>query len=162
MNDFFIYIRHLELVAFFAGYPLLYLSIIGLLRKQQVGIIKGLLSKSYALSIALYLGMQLDKGAFNFEEHLDSSIILQIIAILGLLFIHPYFKKKPQYTLLHSLLFTVLVLYYFYNYFFHQVDAVSLQNIMKMYFLSVIIQLACLLLMYILRTIKNAYFKNSY
>ena len=65
-DNFLVYIQHLELIAFFSGYPLIYAVVFFFARnnrlknsfKQRVA---SLLPFSYALIGTLYIGLQLKK-----------------------------------------------------------------------------------------------------
>ncbi|HWH62209.1 MAG TPA: hypothetical protein VNS50_03010, partial [Ginsengibacter sp.] len=71
-NSFFIYIRHLELMAFFSGYPLLYAVILFFTGNKRTkrnfkNRIVSVLPFAYAFNGILYLGLQLKK--LNFIIH---------------------------------------------------------------------------------------------
>ena len=116
-NSFFAYQQQLELLAFFSGYPLLYTLVVFLTgfsrspeRKQQL---QSLLPVSYGLAGILYLALQLrnlypDYSWDNFR-HASEQPLLTIWGILAILFWLPVLSRKPVLSLLHSLVFFLLL-----------------------------------------------------
>jgi hypothetical protein len=112
MSDtFLLYIQRLELIAFFAGYPLFYaiVSVVPenrLLKKIFNTKPVALLPYSYALIATLYLGLQFKTyySAGTFSEQFRLPMIV-IWGLLANLFWIPFLAKKPVISLLHSLIF---------------------------------------------------------
>lgn len=116
-NNFWQYIDHLQLIAFFSGYPLIYAIVMVVFenksRKWKIfpAGIHTLLPYAYALSGTLYLGLIL-KGLYpdysinSIRIFFDHSL-LKIWAVFSLIFWIPLFAKKPVISLLHSLPFFI-------------------------------------------------------
>src|ERR1017187_3929638 len=90
-NNFFAYLKQLELMAFFSGYPLLYVVILFLagnnrsknnFKSRMVSV----LPFAYALVGALYLGLQLKNLFLGYSSGNIKQILLQpYLMIWGLL-----------------------------------------------------------------------------
>ena len=155
MNDFFTYIEKLELVAFFAGYPLVYFFILLLSNTSFIkyslreGLIKGL-SNAYVIVVFLYIGMKLNHtyNEFNGQgiswnyNHLN--FYLKTWAFLGVLFLFRPFKSKPVLLLLHSLVFFIIVAIDILLFMNHKIQIEVVHNEMRLYFLSVLLHLTCI------------------
>src|ERR1700752_529211 len=111
------YIQKLELIGFFAGYPLVYALIMfmGDRIKDKRGIIVrvvSLLPFAYALVGVLFLGFQLRKLYPDYSiEHIKQAIqqpFLIIWALTSILFWVPALSKKKVLSLVHSLIFFLL------------------------------------------------------
>lgn len=117
-NSFPAYVQLLELMAFFSGYPLIYAVVIftagkvflkNNLEKDMIA----LLPFAYAMVGTLYLGLQLK----NLYPHysIDNIVLTMqkpwLIAwgLLSTLFWIPIFAKKPFLSLIHSLVFFLLL-----------------------------------------------------
>ena len=119
-NSLIVYIERLELMAFFAGYPLIY-ALVYFVTGKKAGT-KGsfanrlvkLLPYAYALSATLFLGllsknMYPDYSLKNITEQFQTSY-LRIFGLLAILFWIPAINKKNFYSLLHSLVFFFFLL----------------------------------------------------
>lgn len=150
-NSFFIYIERLELIAFFAGYPLIFFAvrvIAAWLHAKGITRINiaALLPVAYAIVGLLYLGLQLKNlyPDYSFEniKLATADPYLKTWALLSLLFFIPFLAKKPMLSLLHSLVFFYFVVKDFFRHFFLPADNNFLQNDMHMYSRSLLINLA--------------------
>ncbi len=112
--DFFAYIERLELIAFFCGYPFIYLLVHIFSSTQFVkrifhNRIELLLPVSYALVGLLYLGLLLKNLYPHYSLHnIQLSVhqpFFKIWGLLSLLFFIPLFNRKTVFSLWHSLLF---------------------------------------------------------
>jgi hypothetical protein len=112
--SFFEYLKRLELLAFFSGYPLIFAIVvyIGGNRKANSGFrgrLVTLLPYSYALVGTLFLGLQLKNlyPDYSFENIKVATLesYLRIWGLLSLLFWLPRLAKKPMISLIHSLVF---------------------------------------------------------
>lgn len=153
------YISQLQLLAFFAGYPLIY-TIVNFLATERIKE-KPLLSKkwisllpfAYALVGTLFIGLLLknispDFSLKNIVEQFHSPY-LEVWGILGVLFWIPAISKRPVFSLLHSLPFFFLLI----RDFFIQMTALSpqrfvIENDMKMYTISLLLNTVCLLIVF--------------
>ncbi len=119
-NDLFSYIERLQVMVFFAGYPLVYAIvqfIAGNQRKKPSAFTKRWVKSlpfAYALTGTLFLGLVLKN---MFPDFTMKSIAeqfhypyLKIWGLLAVLFWIPAFSKKPVFSLLHSLVFFFLLL----------------------------------------------------
>jgi hypothetical protein len=117
-DSFFAHLEKLEVMGFFAGYPLVY-AIIYLVAGKPVQRsdfrkrIIATLPYSYALTGTLYVGLVLKNAYPDYSlEQLFTSLQLPFLrawGILVILFWIPLLAKKPFITLLHSLVFFFLL-----------------------------------------------------
>jgi len=150
-DSFFVYMEHLELMAFFAGYPLIYFIVRAIgewlyaknITKTNWSF---LLPLAYAFTGILYLGLQLKNLYPNYSfENISVATAdpyLKTWALLSLLFFIPVFAKKPVLSLLHSLVFFYFIVRDFFRHFFFHAENNILQNDMHMYSRSLLINLA--------------------
>ena len=156
MDDFLVYIEKLELIAFFAAYALVYLFIIILateLKLEKSNWIKklpSLLPKSYGLVVLLYVGMKLNQYYpllknyslnFNFTTPL---FYLKCWAVIGLIFLFNFFKKKPKLAIFHSLVFLLIPVVDFVHFYFNQIGIEIVHNEMRMFFIGILLHLVCI------------------
>lgn len=113
-NDFIAYVQHLEMLAFFSGYPLIYYFVRFLFRNSSSkngrwSDIVSILPYAYALVGTLYLGLLLknlypdytiEKLQYRFQQP-----YLVIWGILSILFWIPTLARKQFFSILHSLVF---------------------------------------------------------
>ena len=119
-NSFFAYLQHLEMMAFFSGYPLIYAVVLFVSgNKQSVNNFRNrgasLLQYAYALVGTLFVGFQLKKLLIGYN---DGSInisfqqpLLIIWGLLAILFWIPALAKKAALSLAHSSIFFFLLLW---------------------------------------------------
>jgi hypothetical protein len=140
-NDLMAYIERLELMAFFAGYPLIY-AIVQVIagRKKPAPFINRLvklLPFAYALSGTLFIGLLLknlypDYSIKNIAQQFQYPY-LKIWGLLALLFWLPVFSKKPLFSLLHSLVFFFFLLKDLYIHITSHTGKEVIDNDMKIY-----------------------------
>ena len=119
-NSFFAYLQLVELLGFFSGYCLLYLLIhIYAGKPERRGGFKkrlvALLPYAYGMTGVLYLALQLknlfhDYSIAHIATWMEKPWLLSW-AFLSLLFWIPVIAKKPVLSLLHSLVFVVIMVY---------------------------------------------------
>ncbi len=148
MNNFFIYIDKLELIAFFSAFPLFYFLYISFYTKPLIVKFKWLkllpeiISMVYATISFLYIGMKLNQlyvqiamGPIQFE--LTSCIfILKCWSIFGLLFYIKFLRTKPILALAHSSIYFIILLIDFFQYYHHQINIEAFHNEIRLYFIS--------------------------
>jgi hypothetical protein len=164
------YFERLELLAFFSGFPLVYLLVSLLTGRQNEGSswLKGkmkLLPYAYALVGILYVGYVLKELYPDYSwEHIRSSThhsYLKIWAASSILFWIPFFSKRTHFSLMHSLVFMYLLLKDIFSYIFvSNVDRYSLKNDMNVYTDSLLLNTGAFLLILITVFIIH-YFKRS-
>ncbi len=162
-NSFFAYLQQLELIAFFSGYPLIYIVthfIAGTgqtknnFKKRMVM----LLPFAYALVGTLYLGLQLKNlyphyALSNIKENIQHPY-LTAWALLSLLFWIPALGKKTWLSLLHSLVFFFLIIKdFFLKFYTSSADNNMVQNDMKIYSLSLALNGAALVVVILLHSL---------
>ena len=118
-DNFFAYLQRLEVMAFFSCYPLFYAVILSVAGKKQarnnyMSKAVSLLPYAYALVATLYLGLQVknlypDYSIENIKLAMGQPL-LTTWALLALLFWIPALAKRPVFSLLHSLVFFLLLL----------------------------------------------------
>lgn len=167
-DDFSVYIEQLELLTFFSGYPLVY-SIAHLIANSRSGRIKpfsdklrSLLPYAYALTGTLFMGLVFRELVLdNVNRSFASSnpvLILKIWGLLSILFWIRFLNRKPVYSLIHSLIFFILILK---DILMRQGSGSGrdyIRNDMKIYTISFIINvisLSVLILIYFIRTKRN-------
>ena len=149
---FFAYLQQLELMAFFSGYPLVYLIVFFLAgdrlkKKNQPGTrAVSLLPFAYALLGMLYLGLQLKSLYPDYTfENIKRTVQYPYLTIWGLfpvLFWIPAFCKKPYLSVLHSFTFFLfLVKDLFYLLFGLSADRNIIRNDPKIYTASLFLTL---------------------
>jgi hypothetical protein len=154
-NNLFTYIRHLELLAFFSGYPLIYYFIRFLagtaaLKNKGRALVK-FLPFSYALVGSSYLALQLvtlypDYSFENIRRHMQLPF-LYIWGLLSILFWIPALAKKHILSLLHSLpFFFILLIDLFFQTTGNTTDHSLPRNAMNVYTISIILNLAAFVL----------------
>lgn len=117
-TSFFANLQLLELLAFFSGYPLFYAIIffINDLQKKKNARNRSLvilLPFTYALIGSLYLGLQLknfypDYSFENLQQFIHQPFLIGW-GILSLVFWIPLMGKRPWFSLVHSLVFFIIL-----------------------------------------------------
>lgn len=115
-SSFFVYLERLELISFFAAYPLIFTLVQVIsngLKKNRLTQVFESLPYAYALVGTLYIGLQIRDLYPDFSlENIRLSVqlpLLKIWAILSLFFWLPVLARKPYISLLHSLVFFFLL-----------------------------------------------------
>jgi hypothetical protein len=155
MIDSFIgYIERLELLTFFSGYPLVYTFvhfITGGKRGQRIHFLSTIhrsLPKAYALSASIYFLLWIREiiiqlGVQNMDPDFNITP-LKLWAFLAVFFWVPALARRSVYSLLHSLIF-------FFLFCKELIAGISssgpdiLSNGMKVYTVSLALNVACLL-----------------
>ena len=158
--------ERLEMLAFFAGYPLVFYVIHFLAGKAlQRSVYKNralyLLPLTYALLGTLYWGLQLRNWYPDYQiKNIVSNthyIYSKIWALLAIVFWMPFFFKRPFLSVLHSLFFFFLLLHDILSQLvFHDQDIYTLRNEMKVYTVSLLLNVFSLII------ISMFYFLISY
>ena len=154
-DNFFSYLQQLELMAFFSAYPLLYAIInvfAGNSNREVLKKLPSILPYAYALVGSLFLGLQLKNLYPDYSfENIRLSVqqpILQIWALLSLLFWIPALAKKPVFSLLHSFVFFFFLLRDLLSHLFESAtDKNILRNDMKVYTDSLLLNLGALIVL---------------
>ena len=168
-NNFFIYLQHLEMLAFFSGYPLVCYLLRFATRNTSFKNGKGtaivsILPLAYALVGTLFLGLQLNNIYPDFTlENLNRRIqqpVLLIWGLLSLVFWIPAVSKRQLLSILHSLVFFFLIVKDLFFYLTGQIrDPDIIKNDMRVYTVSIFLNLAaatCIFLFsYLLRFRKK-------
>lgn len=172
-NSFFLYLQQLELMAFFSGYPLVYAVAVFFGENQQLknnfrSRLSSVLPFAYALVGTLYFGLQLknlypDYSLENIKFTIQQSWLMGF-GLLAVLFWVPALSKKTIVSLVHSLIF----LFFLLRDFFLQLSSSApdyniIRNDMKIYSISLLINIAalvCMVCISFLFTRYNKRFKN--
>ena len=156
MNDsFFEYLHRLELMAFFSGYPLIYILVFFISgnppsKSRLKGKLFSFLPYAYALVGTLYLGLQLKNlypvySMQNIKQVLQPAFLI-VWGLLAILFWIPVLAKKPVLSLLHSLVFFYfLVRDIFFQLQAHAIDENIVRNDMKLYTVSLLLNVGGLI-----------------
>ena len=169
MNELMSLAERLEMLAFFAGYPLVFYVInffAGKTLRRSVYKNKGiyLFPLAYALLGSLYWGLQFRNWYPDYQIKIivgnTHYIYSKIWALLAIIFWVPFFFKRPFLSVFHSLFFFFSLLRdAFAQLLFHDQDIYTLRNEMKVYTVSLLLNLCALMtvsLFYLLiRYIKN-------
>jgi hypothetical protein len=100
MNDFFVYIERLELIAFFTGIPLLGIVIFLVIGKRKMGItlLHTIIPLTYATLSVLYFAMKIYQHGLDIGNWLVQGTLLHNLlkgwAISAILFFIPAFRKR--------------------------------------------------------------------
>ena len=147
--------ERLEMFAFFAGYPLVFYLIYFFAGKTlQRPVFKNrgiyLLPMTYALLGTLYWGLQLRNWYPDYQiKNVVSNtyyIYSKIWALLAIIFWIPFFFKRPFLSVFHSLFFFFLLLRDILSQLlFHGQDKYTLRNEMKVYTISLLLNLFALM-----------------
>jgi len=166
-EDLGAYIQRLELMAFFAGYPLIYSIIHSVAGKRRpfVNRLIILLPFAYALTGTLFLGLILenifqDYPLKNISEQFQVPY-LTIVGLLAVLFWIPAFSKKPVFSLLHSLVFFFLLLKDFIMYMTSPTGSEVIKNDMKIYTDSLLLNTGTLAVIVIIHFIFSRIRNNQ-
>ncbi|MEO8861769.1 MAG: hypothetical protein ABI358_10125 [Ginsengibacter sp.] len=169
-NSFFAYLQQLELLAFFSGYPLVYAVIIYFAgAKRTTNNFKArmvsVLPYAYALIGTLYLGLQLKKIYFNYSseniKHMMDAPWLMSWALLSIFFWIPAIAKKRILSLLHSLVFFFFLLKDFVLQFTRSIDESIVNNDMRIYTISLLLNIGAFVLMLLLSILISSLNKNK-
>ena len=154
MNDLLSLAERLEMIAFFAGYPLVFYAIYFFAGKMlQRPVYKNkliyLFPLTYALLGTLYWGLQLRNWYPDYQiKNIVSNtfyIYSKIWALLAIIFWIPFFFKRPFLSVIHSLFFFFLLLRdIFSQLLVHDQDIYTLRNEMKIYTVSLLLNLFAL------------------
>ena len=167
-NSFFAYAQKLELLAFFSGYPLIYAIVFFIAGDQQSknkfkSRAVSLLPFAYALIGTLYLGLQLKK---LYPDYSIENITLQTQqpylmawALLSNLFWIPSLGKKTILSLLHSLVFFFFVIKDLFLQLSGSIDKDIIRNDMKIYTVSLLLNLVAIALLLLLSFLYARYKK---
>lgn len=154
-NSFFAYIQELELIAFFSGFPLIYVVILFVrgssnLNQDLKNRLIHLLPYGYALTGTLYLGLILRNLYPVYSLENIQNPYLTSWGILAVLFWIPALSKKSIISLMHSLIIlSVLVINQLIQLVSESPDLNMIRNNMKIYTISLMLNLGtftCLLL----------------
>ncbi len=151
-TSFFANLQLLELLAFFSGYPLFYAIIFFINDRRKNKSTRNsslvlLLPFSYALLGSLYLGLQLkniypDYSFENLKQFIHQPFLISW-GILSLVFWIPVMGKRPWFSLVHSLVFFIILVKDVFIYSSASLsDNSMVKNEMKMYTASLLINLA--------------------
>lgn len=166
-NNFFTYLNRLELMVFFSGYPLLYAVIVFAASQQGmknafIRKIDNLLPLSYAVVGLLYFAFELKKlypdySMENIKHYIQQSW-LSVWALLALLFCIPAISKRKIWTLIHSsVFFSFLVIDLFSQFTQPAADNAVIDNDMKVYGWSIMINLFAFILIVFLSFLFTRY-----
>lgn len=163
------YIDRLEVMAFFAGYPIVYAFtrvIVAMLQNKKVlpdNKLVSLLPFAYALSGILFVGFVLKNmlpgySLKTFAEEFQYSY-LKLLGLSAVVFWIPFFSKKIFLSLLHGLIFFSLLLKDIFIHFNSSSGKEILKNDMKVYTDSILLNTftfaITVIVFYLYNKIKN-------
>lgn len=169
-SSFLAYLQKLELIGFFAGYPLIYAITIFI--GDSVTNKKGIFSRAvwllpfaYALVGVLFLGFLLKKMYPDYSfQHIKQIIqqpYLVMWGLLSILFWIPALSKKKALSLVHSLIFFLMPVIDLFMYLFSAgADNNIVKNDMKVYTASLILNLTSLVILVVLSSLFAHYRKR--
>ncbi len=170
-NSIFSYIQQLEVLVFFSGYPLVFVVVRFLARQHIIekfpgrGDLCSILPFAYALIGTLYVCYQLmnlypDYTIENVRHRIQQPYLI-IWALLSLLFWIPAISKKQILSVLHSLVFFfIIVRDLFFQLTGYTSDRNILRNDMKIYTMSVFLNLAAVILVVVISFLP--FFRKKY
>lgn len=154
-NNFFAYLQQLELMTFFSGYTLLYALVFAFTPNKETGNnfknrMVSVLPLSYALVSTLYLGLQLKNIYAAYSSGQIKLVIhhpyLMSWALPAILFWFPVFRKKEGLSLFHNIVFFFILVKDIFMQIGSSVDEHILKNDMKVYTISLLLNLAAFIL----------------
>ena len=156
-GNFLAYIQQLEMLAFFSGYaPVNYfvhfLSRTAFFKAGRLANLVPLLPFAYALMGTLYFALQLlnlypDYSVENIARRIEQPF-LTIWSVVSMLFWIPTLPKRQVISILHSLLFFLLIVRdLFFQFTLSFRDRDILKNDMKIYTMSIFLHLAAVVLL---------------
>lgn len=158
------YLQLLEILAFFSGYPIIYLLVNYISQyKGMQRITKQALPNlpfAYGFIGLLFLGLQLKTFFISLDLAHFQHPYLVIWGILSILFLFPIFSKHSNLSLLHSLVFfIVLISKVFFQTNAQEEKSQVVGNYMNIYSISLALNLLLLLLAliatFLLEKVKN-------
>jgi hypothetical protein len=169
MDELMSLAERLEMLAFFAGYPVVFYVVYVFARKKlQQPVPKNkaiyLLPLTYALLGTLYWGLQLRNWYPDYQiKNIVSNtyyIYSKIWALLAIIFWIPFFFKRPFLSVFHSFFFFFLLLRDIVSQLlFHDQDIYTLKNEMKVYTVSLLLNLFALMIVsmfyFLIRYLKS-------
>jgi hypothetical protein len=159
-NDFFAYAQHLEMLAFFSGYPLINYLVRFTFRDTSSKYrwrtkIVSILPYTYALVGTFYLGLMLknlypDYTIENLHHRIQHPYLV-IWGILSVLFWIPAIARKQIFSILHSLVFFFFILRdLFFQLLGSGYDSNIIKNDMSMYTVSIFLNLGAYIIVALL------------
>ena len=156
-RSIFTYIGQLEMLAFFSGYPMVYYLIRFFIRRASLknvsaGVLVSILPFAYALTGTIYLGLQVINlySVHNIENirHRIQQPYLIFWALLSLLFWIPAISKRQILSVFHGLVFFFIIIKDIYFQLTElNPDRNILRNDMKLYTVSIFLNLAAFILL---------------
>jgi hypothetical protein len=157
MGSIFTYARQLEMLVFFSGYPLVYYLVRYIVRNTSLKKtgkpeLVSILPYAYALTGALYIALLIknlypDYSLENIRNQTQQSYLV-IWAILSILFWIPAISRKQILSMLHSLVFFLLILKdLFVQLTGFNPDPNILKNDMKVYTVSIVLNLSAFIIL---------------
>lgn len=168
-NEFLAYIERLELMAFFAGYPLVYAIVQVIsgraIKTSAVSRWARLLPYGYALSGTLFFGLLLKELYPDYSvNHIAGAFqnpFLKIWGLTVLLFWLPPFSQRPVFSLLHSVVFFFFLLKDIYAQLTSAPGNEIIQNDMKIYTDSLLLNLLSFALIVAFSLLSGRIIKRS-
>ncbi len=158
-SNIFSDIQQLEVLAFFSGYPLIYflvriLTRNTLLKNSKRAELISILPFAYALTGTLYLGLQLKNiyPDYTIEniKHRVQQPWFQIWGLLSIIFWMPAIPKRQVLSLLHSLVFFLIIvkdLLFQFTGFIRDHDMIK--NDMRLYTVSIFLNLVTYIFLFL-------------
>lgn len=169
-ENFFEYIERMELLFFFSGYPLVYSLIYfvhGRAQKNQHPMLMRLvplLPLAYALSASIFFGFWLREFVIRqqiqnirADDHIS---LLKAWGLSAVIFWIPFFNRKPIYSLLHCMVFFIVFLKELLAGIGSEDGGDIIRNDMRIYTISLALNLVCLTLIWILSIIIKKRFPS--
>jgi len=146
------YLQLLEILAFFSGYPIIYLFVNylnqfkGMQRFTHLAL--PVLTYVYGLIGLLFLGLQLKNLSISLNLASFQHPYLVIWGILSTLFLFPKFSKLRYFSFLHSLVFFVVLISKIFSQHNNQEERSQIVgNYMNIYSISLAVNLVLLILL---------------
>jgi hypothetical protein len=157
------YLQLLEILAFFSGYPLIYLLVKylnqfrGIQRFTKQALL--VLPFVYGFIGIFFLGLQLKTLSITLDLAHFQHPYLVIWGIISIVFLFPIFSKQPSFSLFHSLIFLfVLISKFFFKSTSLEEKSQVISNYMNIYTISIALNLVLLILVmavsFLLKKIK--------
>lgn len=164
-NSFVAYLQLLEILGFFSGYPMIYLLVKYF--DQYPGLkpftknLQPSLPFSYGLVGILFLGFEIRNAYPAFVPVHFQHPYLMFLGILSLVFLVPKISKNPIWSLYHGLVFLIVMIQNIVESYHQDPDHSLIKNYMTIYSISLGLNLAILLLVFLLRVLLKKCFPLS-
>lgn len=152
-NSFVAYLQLLEILAFFSGYPMIFLLVKYFDQYPSLKSITKILIQSlpfsYGLIGILFLGFEIRNAYPGFDPMHFQHPYMIFWGILSLLFLVPKLINQSNWSLYHSLVFLLIIIKTVFETYQQDTSHSQIKNYMNIYSISLGLNLSILLLVFL-------------